>query len=120
MRERGYSRVIQIAPGSRGDVFALGEAEEAEVVDERAVGEDDMHVEAEPLEDLHLGHDQRVFQVVEGVAEVGHWDVFEVWGLGGGRRRGRMLEFVGGTLEQQVIDVDEVAHADGAFLQFGR
>lgn len=73
-------------------------------------------MEPEPLEDLHLRYHQRVFEVVVGAAEGRHGYVSEFALVGRGRP---YCQCVRGALEEEVVDVDEIAHADGTFFQLG-
>jgi len=86
----------------------LDEPEELEIVDERAIGQDDVDVEGKALEDLHFRDDEGFFEVVKGLVKVEH----------GAVDKGRWA-VVGGSLEQHVVHVDEITHAQGRLLELG-
>lgn len=93
----------------------IHEAEHAEVINERAVGQHDVDVESEAFEDLHFGDDDGVFEVVEGVAEIRHGCVFELFRVlwcDGWRERVRV------ALEDEVVDVDEVSDPERTLFEF--
>ena len=92
----------------------IHEAEHAEVINKRAVGQDDVDVEPEPFEDLHFSDDDGVFEVVKRVPKVRHGCVFE-------RFRGlARRECVGGALEKEVVDVDEISDSEWTLFEFRR
>ena len=64
---------------------------------------------------MHFRHDQSVFEIIERGAEIRHWHIFEFGCRGGGTSR--VLESVRVSLEEFVVDVDEVPHTDWAFFQ---
>jgi len=87
----------------------LDETEHLKIVDERAIGKDDVDVKGKPFEDLHFRDYERFFEVVEGLVKIKHGAVDKGAGA-----------IVSGPLEQHVVHVDEITHAQGSFLKLGR
>ena len=113
--QSNHARVIQVSPCLGTRVLVIHEAEHAKVINERAIGQHDVDVEPEAFEDLHLGDDDGVFEVVERVAKVRHGCVFElVRGLACHGRRERVRV----ALEKEVADVDEVSHSERTLFEF--
>ena len=107
-----HARVVQVTPRLGTRVLVIHEAEHAEVINERAIGQHNVDVEPEAFEKLHFGDDDGVFEVIERVAEIGHWCVSERLEVLAWR------ECVGGPLEQEVVDVDEVSDAERTLFEF--
>jgi len=99
-------RIVEVAPCPGAGIPLLDEAEDLQIVDERAIGKDDVDVEGQPFEDLHFRDNQRFFEVVERLVKVEHGAV--------DKGRGTI---VGSPLEQHVVHIDEITHAQGAFLK---
>jgi len=102
-------RIIEVAPCPGAGIWVLDETEHLKIVDERAIGKDDVHIKGKPLEDLHFRDHERFFEVVEGLVKVEHGAVDKGAGA-----------IVSGPLEQHVVHVDEITHAQGGFLKLGR
>ena len=113
--QSNHARVIQVTPRFGTRVLVIHEAEHAEVINERAIGQHDVDVEPKAFEDLHFGDDDGVFEVIERVAEIRHGCVFELVRVLACEGRG---ERVRGALEEEVIDVDEVSDPERALFEF--
>ena len=70
-----------------------------------------MHVEAKPFQNLHFGDDKPFFEVIERLVKVQHRTVLEGSIRGGPNG-------MSGSLEQDVVYVDQITHAYGGFFQF--
>lgn len=113
-REDGH--VVDVAPAATDDVLVVDEFEDAEVVDQVAVREARLGLEAEAFEDLHLGDDEGVLAVVELGGKVVHRDVEAGEGGRGGEGGGGAVVDEG---EEVGVGVYEVADAEGGFFELG-
>lgn len=107
--KRRSIRIVEVAPCPGAGIWVLDETEHLKIVDERAIGKDDVDVKGKPFEDLHFRDHERFLKVVKGLVKVQHGAVDKGAGA-----------IVSGPLEQHIVHVDEITHAQGGFLKLGR
>ncbi len=111
MRERNL-RIVQISPCPLNNLGPTCQLQHSHIIDQCPVRQDGVDIKPEPFQNLHLRHNYRIFQVVKCVPKVRHRVVVELI-------IGLAAEQKGGPLEDEVVNINEVPHADGTFLNFG-
>ncbi len=113
-RKSGDAHVVAKAPRPVHELFLSRQLEHLQVVDQVAVRQPALRLESEPLQDLHLGDDERVLEVVKLGSEVVHRRVrLERSGW-----RVRRVGAVGDEGGEVGIAVDDVADSEGRLFKF--
>jgi hypothetical protein len=114
-RGRGNAHVVQVSPTFAHDLPVLRQLEYLKIIDEMAIRKSTLGLKAQSFENLHLGNDESILEVVKLCGKVVHRHV-------GGEGRGGWIGRGGAMRDEREevgVGVDQVADSKRGFFKFG-